>query len=300
LTYPSVNSGIKKETLQLDNILQDFRQYYASVQTKHQLGFDVPAGFHQDTSLQRQYQLNTPPRHLSSDASQPTLSDEPSMNNSIDPTPLILQSGSSITSDLLPILDHKSTVPLPKPLPIPLVRLVDKPSTSLPKHMSMTEDFLRACIGYRRIDTLKKNFTQLYQDSVKLDNLPADNVLDSGHLASLRKKDRNTTPVPRPSNFGDVRHVDIVFGPEISVGNIHYGLLFVDRFSRMSYLYPLQNLTTDIKKQLQAFFAHLGFIPCHLVSDFDLKLIGGTARDYLNSLLVHINAAPPYRQAKMV
>jgi hypothetical protein len=50
-----LNSGIQKETLQLDNILKDLRQYYASVQTKRQLGFDVPAGFCQDTSLQRQY-----------------------------------------------------------------------------------------------------------------------------------------------------------------------------------------------------------------------------------------------------
>jgi hypothetical protein len=30
-----------------------------------------------------------------------------------------------------------------------------KPSTSLPQQMSMTEDFLRASIGFQRIDTLK-------------------------------------------------------------------------------------------------------------------------------------------------
>jgi len=36
----------------------------------------------------------------------------------------------------------------------------------------------------------------------------------------------------------------------------------------------------------------------HLVTDFDLKLIGGKARDYLNSLLIHVNAAPSYRQDK--
>jgi hypothetical protein len=40
--------------------------------------------------------------------------------------------------------------------------------------------------------------------------------------------------------------MDIVFGPDIAVGNIHYGLLFTDRYSRMTYLYPLQNLTSDI------------------------------------------------------
>jgi hypothetical protein len=89
-------------------------------------------------------------------------------------------------------------------------------------------------------------------------------------------------------------HMDIVFGPEISVSNVHYGLLFTDHHSCMSYVYPLQNLTSDIPKQLEAFFAHLGSVPHWLISDFDLKLIGGKARAYLNSLLVHVNAAPAY------
>jgi hypothetical protein len=87
-------------------------------------------------------------------------------------------------------------------------------------------------------------------------------------------------------------HIDIVFGPEVAIGNFHYGLLFADQFSRMNYLYPLQNLTSDIKKQIEAFFAHIEFPPHCLISDFDLKLIGGKAREYLNSLLIHVNAAP--------
>ncbi len=36
----------------------------------------------------------------------------------------------------------------------------------------------------------------------------------------------------------------------------------------------------------------LGFSPRRLISDFDTKLIGGKAREYLNSLKIHINAAP--------
>jgi len=93
-------------------------------------------------------------------------------------------------------------------------------------------------------------------------------------------------------------NMDIVFGPEVALGNIHYSLMFTDRYSRMGYIYPLQNLTTDIPKQIEAFFAHLGFVPKRLLTDFDLKLIGGRARDYLNSLLVHVNAAPSNRQDK--
>jgi len=90
--------------------------------------------------------------------------------------------------------------------------------------------------------------------------------------------------------------MDIVFGPEVALANVHYGLLFTDRFSRMTSLYPLQNLTSDIPKQLDAFFAHLGFLPKRLISDFDLKLTGGKSRDHLNQLHIHVNAAPAYRQ----
>jgi hypothetical protein len=40
-------------------------------------------------------------------------------------------------------------------------------------------------------------------------------------------------------------------------------------------------------------------IPKCLISDFDTKLVGGQAREYLNSLLVQVNAAP-FHRIKMV
>jgi len=47
---------------------------------------------------------------------------------------------------------------------------------------------------------------------------------------------------------------------------------------------------------MEAFLAYIGFIPKRLLMDFDTKLIGGQARDYLNSLMIHGNAAPLHRQ----
>jgi hypothetical protein len=64
----------------------------------------------------------------------------------------------------------------------------------------------------------------------------------------------------------------------------------------MTYIFPLQNLNHDIIRQLDSFFAQLGFVPKRLISDFDLKLIGRKARDHLNKLLAHVNAAPASRQ----
>jgi hypothetical protein len=125
----------------------------------------------------------------------------------------------------------------------------------------MAEDLLRASVGFRRVDTLKRHFQTLYKNNVKLDSTPADAILDSSNLATMKKKDRNTTPVSRPLQFAYIMHMDIVFGPDIAIGNVHYGLLFTDRFSRMTYLYPLKNITSDIKKQMEAFFAHIGCVP---------------------------------------
>jgi hypothetical protein len=93
--------------------------------------------------------------------------------------------------------------------------------------------------------------TILYQPTVTLDTTTADAILDPGFYAYLQKKDRNTTPVSRPKNFADVILTDIVFGPEVSIGIIHYGLLCFYHYSRISfYLYLLQNLTSDYKNSL--------------------------------------------------
>jgi hypothetical protein len=119
----------------------------------------------------------------------------------------------------------------------------------------LSEDYIHASVGFRRIDTIKSHLKELYQHTITLDSTPADAVLDKGDFVTLRKSNRSTTPVIRPSRFGEVIHMDIVFGPDISIGNIHYGLIFTDRYSRMMYIYPLQNLTSDIRKQLEAFFA---------------------------------------------
>jgi hypothetical protein len=286
---------------QLDNILHDLRAYYNTVKTKRQLGNDVPAGFRWDSVHKQQFNIHSPPRKSTSLPVQDTatsvhISDVQNKSNQTEMHYTSLDLPFKLPDTVLsnsPIADqstlHRHT---------PLIRSVDKVSSSLPKSMSMTEDFLRSCVGFRHIDTLKKHFKDLYQDTVRFDHTPPDAVLDVGCFASICKKDRNTHSVPRPKYFGDTFHIDIVFGPEISIGNIHYGLLCVDRQSRMTYLYPLQNLTTDIRKQLELFFSHLGNVPRRIISDFDMKLIGGKAREYLNSLLIHGNAAPSYRQDK--
>jgi hypothetical protein len=247
---------------------------------KTSIKYEIPAGFCQQNTLTHQIQ----DLHLSKEPTSSTVLLDP--QNIISQPEGCLQSTNNTTSpDSFDSLANDSSN-----VSAPILRCIDKPSSSLPSHITFTQDFIRASVGFRRIDH------SLYKDTILLDTLPPDAILDQCDFANVQKSVRNTTPVPRPSQFGEVMHMDIVFGPDISLGNIHYGLLITDRFSRMTYLYPLQNLTSDIKKQLESFFAHLGMLPKRLITDFDTKLIGGKARDYLNSLKIHVNAATPNRQ----
>ena len=254
------------------------------------MNLDVPAGFRKTSQHQQDvaycHQLSKIPE--SQELELPETSSELSISNS-EPSTITTLPGDNIPSNT----NLSSYIVSP-----PIIRSVDKPSSSIPRTVTISGDYLCASVGFRKIDTMKQNFSNLYQDTIKIDHLPADAVLDPGDYATMRKKNRSTIPVSRPSYFGAVMHVDIVFEPEVAIGNIHYALMFSDRYSRMNYIYPLQNLTSEIPKQMEAFFAHIGRLPKRLVSDFDLKLIGGKAREYLNSLLIHVNAAPAYCQDK--
>jgi len=253
---------------------------------------EVPAGFRR-TNLHQQNVAYC--KHLLSTPLDPVDSSTTDLSSLLPPMlhDLAQSLESPTTDDLVENINLSSD-----PVYSPIIRSVDKPSSSLPQVITFSEDLLRASVGFRRIDSLKQHLSDLYHPTIWLDSLPADAILDEGHYATLPKKNRNTVPVKRPVSFGDVVHMDIVFSPEVSIGNIHYGLLFSDRYSRMTYIYPLQNLTSDIPKQMSAFFAHIGSAPKRLITDFDLKLIGGKGRDYLNSLLNHVNAAPSHHQDK--
>jgi hypothetical protein len=237
----------------VDNLLQSLRRYYKEVKTNWQLNLEVPAGFCHPSTLQQNFLAFTPPRKSTSttdvlpfDILDDHLLPDSMNNNDSTSTPV----HSKKSYDGIFLTTASTTNPVSESIHIPILRSVDKPSSSLPKTISISEDSLCASVGFCRVDMLKQHLHELYLDTIKLDNTPADAVLDPGDVATMQKKARNTDPVPRSSHFGDVMHMDIVFGPEISIGNIHYGLLFTDRFSRMTYIYPLHNFTSDIKQQM--------------------------------------------------
>jgi len=126
--------SVLQETEYLDNLLHHLREYYWNVKTKRQLLMEVPAGFRQ-TSIHNQ-QL----RHYHS-----------LKHNTADQLPEFtdldleeLSSSSPILHPLAPSSDtsEESAIPDVCEERIPIIRSVDKPSTSLPQVMSMTEDYL--------------------------------------------------------------------------------------------------------------------------------------------------------------
>jgi hypothetical protein len=179
---------VKVETDRLDNILHDLRRYFMDVKTKRQLGLKVPAGFCRQSQHIIDTRLNTPPRHSDQNSdiiqSFSSLPHDDTSVTSVD-TPL--------HSDCTSTIEHfSSSKPSTSSTPdfIPIIRSVDKPSSSLPDNVTMTEDHLRASVGFRRIDVMKKHLKTLYQPTILLDNTPADAILDPGFFASLKKKNR--------------------------------------------------------------------------------------------------------------
>jgi hypothetical protein len=53
----------------------------------------------------------------------------------------------------------------------PITWAVDKSSSSLPSVMTFSEDFIKSCVGFRKIDTMKHHFHTLCPPSIKLDKV---------------------------------------------------------------------------------------------------------------------------------
>ena len=118
----------------------------------------------------------------------------------------------------------------------------DRVSSTEPKKKTLTHDLLQQSIGFRAVERVIKQMTELAQPTINISDTGCDPFLSRGETATLPKKKRNTTPVPRPNQFGDIWHYDIVYGNGRAIGGFYYALLFVDRQSRFKLIEPLKNL----------------------------------------------------------
>jgi len=147
--------------------------------------------------------------------------------------------------------------------------------TLYPDTHTCTEDFICASVGLRHTDIMKKTSSisiQRYNLLWLLTTWCSSRCRWLGYHEEIFSQYYTSTSSIFIWCSNTHGHC---FWLDVSLGNIHYALLFTDRYSRMTYLYPLQNLTTDIRKQMECFFAHLGFTPSRLITDLNTKLIEG-------------------------
>jgi len=154
------------ETTRGDNILTTLREYYQDVKSKRQLSLEVPAGFRRECLLQRNIRdfNNMSLQPSRADSSSDTFHDK------------VINSSHSTSPDLLPnpIANEPSTDR------VPILRCVDKSSSHLPSRITLTEDFIRSSVGFRRIDSIKNHLSSLYQDTVLVDTFTCRCCFRSG------------------------------------------------------------------------------------------------------------------------
>ena len=114
----------------------------------------------------------------------------------------------------------------------------------------------------------EKNLLVRYDDL----NYP---ILSHGKTATLPKSNRNTKPIPCPSEYGHIWHYNVVYGNSCAIVGIHYALLFLDRKSWFKIIFPLKDLKLDkIIQAIKKFVRKVGFYPDELIAGRDFKLIG--------------------------
>ena len=126
------------------NILQSLCQYYTVIKTKRQLNLNVPAGYRSASDLQKQFRSFTPPRKARSG----------DHGTSSQANSSILSSSSLVES--VADVSHLATDQT-SPANVPILRCVDKLSSTLPSRITLTEDLIHASVGFRRI-----NLSSLY------------------------------------------------------------------------------------------------------------------------------------------
>jgi hypothetical protein len=167
---------LSSESKKVDNLLIQLCQYYHDVKMCQQLDLEFPASFRQQSVHQRQlhhHTTSTKTPSSSNDLAESTI-DKFSSFSELSENSIFLPSSND------PVTNSSSQIP------VPILRCVDKPFSSLPSRITFTEDFVCASVGFRRIDSIKANLQELYQDTISFDTLPPDAVLDSGDFSSLQ------------------------------------------------------------------------------------------------------------------
>lgn len=117
-------------------------------------------------------------------------------------------------------------------------------------------------------------------------------------VANIKKDRSNKHSIDRPPKYIEVVHCNIGYGDTKSIGNgPSHCLIFVDRATRYTWLYPLKSLHRgSIKNALSQWKLDAGsFLQC-LYTDFDPKFLDGPTSTFLKGHNIIVHGAPTRRQ----
>ena len=146
------------------------------------------------------------------------------------------------------------------------------------------------------MEPILKNISTQSKNNIIVRDTGKHPILSRGETATIPKYKRNTTPVPKPSEYGRIWHYDIVYGNGRAIGGIYYALFFVDRHSRQKHTIGLQNLQKEtLQRAIKTFIRKVGFYPDEIIADRDFKIIGQHIDDILEPH-TQVSGAPGGRQ----
>ena len=181
-------------------------------------------------------------------------------------------------------------------LPKPPLRVHDIPVSSLPNDVSFTISQIQRGFGFRNVNNILQQIKETSKNNFSISTTDQEPILDLGLTATIDKSKRNTTPVTLPKNFGEVIHMDILYGSATAHGQIKYALYLIDRATRYKAIYPIKDLTTDILPNIKLFCTEMQCIPKHFICDCDQRLFSQEVQDWLTDNDSRITATPEGKQ----
>jgi len=179
----------------------------------------------------------------------------------------------------------------------PPLRTVDKPLATSDPTTSYTIDQLKRNFGFRNIQSIL-NEMKTTINNLHISTSDKEPITDLGEVTTINKPKRNTTPLDLPERFGDMIHMDILFGSGTSVGGYRYALFLVDRATRNKFVYPMRSLKNDILDTIKTFCSDIHMVPNAIRTDFDHKIMGKEVQDFIKSNNGTIESVPPNEQNK--
>ena len=210
----------------------------------------------------------------------------------------ILQGHSHLIRQLQSLRHHSTITSKDSTQNIPHLPTEHKPISSWPSHTSFSIDQLRKSFGFRNIDTILPHIQKTSLPNYSISTKDREKILDLGETATISTSKSNKDSIPLPHSFGDVIHIDILYGTVTAHEGVRYSLFIVDRATRHRFILPMSNLKTDLLTTMNKLRKFFGSTPRRILTDFDHKLMGQSVLDNFtdDDGFCIIESAPPDKQ----